>query len=169
MKVLFKNTTQYTKENCDNFVEFHSKKYGVKELIKIILIILCILYIIVFNIVYKNWLLVLGVGFFSGIIYLIERIKLKKKSKGQKKIKEFTFYFYENYIKIKYKRVFQRVKYFQLHKIFETDEYFFLYTDEKKSLILSKNGFEAGTAKGFSKFIKKKCPFKYKNEEKKEK
>lgn len=165
MKVLFKNTTKYTKENTNNFVEFHSNKYGKKELLKMIIFGICILYIFIFNIVYKNWLLVLGAIGVGLIIYLIERYKKVKKNKAKNKVKEFTFYFYEKYIKIKYKRNFERLKYFQLHKIFETEEYFFLYLDEKSSLILSKEGFEIGTVKGFSKFIKAKCPFKYKNED----
>lgn len=166
MKVLFKNTTKYTKENTNNFIEFHSNKYGRKELIRLILIMLCIMYILIFNIIYKNWILVLGAIVVGLIIYLIEKNKSEKKAKKRERVKEFTFYFYEKYIKIKYKRNFERLKYFHLHKIFETDEYFFLYLDEKKSLILSKDGFEIGTAKGFSKFIKNKCPFKYRNEDK---
>lgn len=162
MKVLFKNTTKYTKENYNNFLEFHTNKYGKKELLKIILIGICILYILIFNIVYKNWLLVLGAILLGVIVYLIEKNKSEKQAKGRKKVKEFTFYFYEKHIKIKYKRQFERLKYFRLHKIFETDEYFFLYLDEKNSLILSKDGFEIGTAREFSTFIKNKCPLKYK-------
>lgn len=166
MKVLFKNTTKYTKENTNNFVEFHSNKYGKKELLKMILGGICIIYILIFNIVYKNWALVLSVIGVAFIIYLIEKYKKEKDNKTKNKVKEFTFYFYEKYIKVKYKRNFERLKYFQLHKVFETEEYFFLYLDEKSSLILSKQGFEIGNAKGFSKFIKNKCPFKYKNEDK---
>lgn len=166
MKILFKNTTKYTKENCDNFVEFHSNKYGKKELLRLILMGICIMYILVFNMVYRNWIFVLGSFFLGIIIYLIEKNKAEKREKKKERVKEFTFYFYEKHIKIKYKRNFERLKYFQLHKIFETDEYFFLYLDEKQSLILSKSGFEVGTARGFSKFIKNKCPFKYRNEDK---
>jgi len=166
MKVLFKNTTKYTKENCENFVEFHSNKYGKKELLKMMLLGICILYILIFNIIYKNWILVLAAIVLAGIIYLMEKNKSEKKAKKKEKVKEFTFYFYEKHIKIKYKKDFERLKYFNLHKIFETDEYFFLYLDEKSSLILNKEGFEVGTAKGFSKFIKSKCPLKYRNEDK---
>ena len=161
MKILFKNTTKYTKENCNNFLEFHTNKYGKKELLKMILFGICILYILIFNIVYKNWLLVLGTILLSGMIYLIEKKKSVKQQRNKNKEKEFTFYFYEKHIKIKYRREFERLKYFQFHKIFETDEFFFLYLDDKKSLILSKNGFEIGNPKEFSKFIKNKCPFKY--------
>ena len=165
MKVLFKNTTKYTKENCNNFLEFHTNKYGKKELLKMILFGICILYILIFNVVYKNWLLVLCVILLSVIIYLIEKSKSGRQSKSRKKVKEFTFYFYEKHIKIKYRREFERLNYFQLYKIFETDEYFFLYLDKKNSLILSKDGFEIGTPKDFSTFIKNKCPLKYKNED----
>ena len=87
------------------------------------------------------------------VLYLIESNKLEKKEKNKKKIKEFTFYFYEKHIKIKCKRQFERLKYFRLHKVFETDEYFFLYTDERSSLILNKAGFEVGTPKEFSKQV----------------
>lgn len=166
MKVLFKNTTKYTKENTNNFVEFHSNKYGKKELTRIILFGICILYILIFNIVYKNWFFVLGAIGIGAIIYFIEKYKKEKKNNSKKGVKEFTFYFYEKHIKIKHKRNFERLKYFQLHKIFETEKYFFLYLDEKSSLILNKEGFEIGTPKDFSKFIKSKCPLKYRNGDK---
>lgn len=166
MKILFKNTTKYTKENCDNFIEFHSNKYGKKELLKIGLVGICILYILIFNIIYKNWSLVLGALGIGIILYLFQQFKIEKNNKRKKKVKEYTFYFYEKHIKIKCRRQFERLKYFQLYKIFETDEYFFLYLDEKSSLILNKSGFEVGTPKQFAKFIKGKCPFKYRDEEK---
>ena len=76
MKVLFKNTTKYTKENCDNFIEFHTNKYGTKELIEIILIGICALYILIANIIYKNWLLVLGILLTIGILFIIEKNKM---------------------------------------------------------------------------------------------
>lgn len=166
MRILFKNTTKYTKENCDNFVEFHSNKYGKKELLKLVLVGICILYILIFNIIYKNWRLVLGAIVIGVILYLFQQCKIEKNNKNKKKVKEYTFYFYEKHIKVKHRRQFERLKYFQLHKIFETDEYFFLYLDEKSSLILNKAGFEVGTPKEFSKFIKNKCPLKYRNEDK---
>lgn len=166
MKILFKNTTKYTEENCNNFIEFHSNKYGKKELLKMIVFGICIIYMVVFNIIYKNWLLIFGAIAILAILYLVRIRKSEKKRKRTKKLKEFTFCFYENYIKIKCKRQFERLTYFSLHKVFETDKYFFLYLDEKSSLILSKEGFEIGTARGFSKFIKSKCPLKYTNENK---
>ena len=152
MKVLFKNTTKYTKENCNQFlqfIEFHSKKYGKKELIKLILFGIAILYILTFNIFYRNWILVLSLLALGIILYVLRNMQIAEKEKKQKKVKEFTFYFYERYIKIKHRREFERLPYFKLHKVFETQEYFYLYLDEKSSLILRKDGFEIGTPEEF--------------------
>lgn len=167
MKVLFKNTTKYDKENCNNFIEFHNNKYGTKELLKAILTIICILYMLIFNIMNKNWYLILILIAIGILVYFINTKKEEKKKKEKKKIKEFTFYFYEKYIKIKYKRQFERMRYFEIKKVFETEENFFLYIDEKKSLILDKDGFEVGTSKEFSQFIRRKRLLRYSDEKNK--
>ena len=167
MKILFKNTTKYDKENCNNFITFHSNKYGTKELLKAIAAIICIIYMLIFNLINKNWYLILAFIVIGIVVYFIDKQKDKKKKKEKKKIKEFTFYFYEKYIKIKYKRDFERMRYFEIKKVFETEENFFLYVDEKKSLILDKDGFEVGTPKEFSQFIRRKCPLRYSNEKEK--
>ena len=164
MKILFKNTTQYTKENCNQFIEFNTKKYGKRDFIKMALLTICIAYILIFNLIHKNWLFIIIALLLGIIFYLFYQNQLQKKEKSKKKVKEFTFFFYERYIKIKYKRQFERLSYFSLYKIFETKQYFYLYLDEKSSLILDKKGFSIGTAEGFSKFIKEKCPFKFSKE-----
>lgn len=167
MKILFKNTTKYTKENCNSFTKFHSRKYGKKELAKIILGTIFFLYLFVVNMIYVNWIFFVALIIVGGIIYIVNNKKTEEKRNNKNKEKEYTFYFYEKYIKIKYRRRFERLTYFQIYKIFETSEHFFLYLDEKSSLILNKKGFEIGTPKEFSKFIKRKCPFKYKEEKNK--
>lgn len=169
MKILFKNTTKYDKENRENFVNFHKHKYGTKELINGILIMVAISYIIIFNLMNINWyslLIFIPVGLLIYFIYKYSTKKKKEKKKKQKN-KEFTFFFYERHIKIKCKRQFDRLSYFEIKKIFETDENFFLYTDDTHSLILDKDGFEIGNEKDFAEFIKRKCPFKYRNQEEK--
>lgn len=166
MKILFKNTTKYDKENCDNFINFHANKYGKKELLKYLLMFIVFVYMLIFNIIYKNWYFILALIVIVILAYFINRKKETKKQKKKKRVQEYTFYFYERYIKIRYRRQFDRILYLQIKKIFETDENFFLYTDDKHSLILDKDGFTIGNSKQFSKFIKKKCPFKYNNENK---
>lgn len=166
MKILFKNTTKYNKENCDNFINFHTNKYGKKELLKYLLMFIIFVYMLIFNIIYKNWYFILSLIVILILAYFINNKKQSKKSKKKKRVQEYTFYFYERYIKIKCRRQFDRILYIQIKKIFETDKNFFLYTDDKHSLILDKEGFTIGNSKQFSKFIKKKCPFKYNNENK---
>ena len=170
MKILFKNTTKYDKENRENFINFHKDKYGKKELRYAILIMIAILYMAIFLIISLKWKSLLFLVPIGALIYFINKCaNNKKKNKNKKqKNKEFTFYFYERYIKIKAKRQFERMTYFEIKKVFETNENFFLYTDDKKSMILDKEGFEIGTSKGFAEFIKKKCPLRYRKEESKQ-
>ena len=169
MKILFKNTTKYDKENRENFIKFHEDKYGTKELIKTMLISILIAYMIIFNIINLGWYSLLILVPLCAIAYFVYKVVLKKKQakKKKQKNKEFTFFFYERHIKIKCKRQFERMTYFEIKKVFETDENFFLYIDDKHSLILDKDGFEVGNEKEFGEFIKKKCPFRYRNEEEK--
>ena len=166
MKVLFKNVTKYNKENCNNFINFHTNKYGKRELIKYIVMFLVFIYIFIFNIIYKNWYFLLALILIGTLIYFTSKQKQEKKRKERKKVKEYTFFFYKRYIKIKYRREYDRNLYFNIKKIFETEKNFFLYTDDTHSLILDKDGFVVGNEKDFSEFIKKKCPFKYSNQTK---
>lgn len=166
MRVLFKNTTKYDKENCNNFINFHSNKYGKRELVKFIIVAIVLIYIFIFNIIYNNWYFFIIGATVIALISLINRKNNTNQKKTKKKLKQYTFYFYDRYIKIRYRRQFDRMLYFQIKKIFETEENFFLYTDDKHSLILDKDGFEIGSVEEFSKFIRKKCPFKYNNENK---
>ena len=169
MKILFKNTTKYDKENRENFINFHRDKYGTKTFIKGILISACAAYMVIFNVMYDNWIGILILALLAIMIYFFNKFLVNKKNKKKKKQKnkEFTFFFYERFIKIKCKRQFERMRYFEIKKVFETEENFFLYTDDTHSLILDKDGFEIGNEKEFAEFIKKKCPFKYRNEEEK--
>lgn len=169
MKILFKNTTKYDKENRDNFINFHKEKFGTRELIKAILIAIPISYMIIFNIINMGWYSLLILIPLCVLVYFINKYVTKKKKEKKKKQKnrEFTFFFYEKYVKIKCKRQFERWNYFEFKKVFETDENFFLYTDDQHSLILDKEGFEVGDPKDFTEFIKKKCHFKYSYQESK--
>ena len=164
MKILFKNITKYDKENCNNFINFHYDKYAKKTFLKYLMLCICVLYIIIFNIINKNWYLLLGILAVSVLLYFFEKQKKQNKRKERKRIKQYTFYFYKGYIKIKYRREYDRILYFNIKKVFETDKNFFLYTDDTHSLILDKDGFTIGNSKEFVNFIKNKCPFKYSNQ-----
>jgi len=95
MKILFKNTTKYDKENCNNFITFHTNKYGKKELLKYLLMGICIIYILIFNLINKNWILILGLILLGVILYILNTKKVYENKKQRKRIKQYTFYFYE--------------------------------------------------------------------------
>lgn len=168
MKLLFKNNTKYTKANYHAFIEFHKNKFGVRMLMKIGILLLCLGYIVIVNAMSHNWKGILIFILIGVILYFLQYIKENRQEKNNnkmlKKSNNFTFYFYEKYIKIRCGRKFDRLRYFEIHKVFETKQYFFLYTDESHSLILHKEGFEIGTSKDFAEFMRKKYPLKYKRE-----
>ena len=208
MKILFKNITEYTKENCNNFKKFHINKYAEKEMFKYIVLAAVIIYILISNIMYGNWRLFLIILVSAIVIVLFYKLKPslqykidkllknrpydrykykpseKKKekpiSKGNSLIpykkkrisifrnkasKEYIFYFYEGYMKIKHRMLTKKVWYYKFHKVFETDQYFFMYVDDKEPWMIEKDGFVIGDSKRFTEFIKGKCLFRYKKEQ----
>ena len=55
LKILFKNTTQYTKKVYDKFLEFHRKKYRMPYIAFNVIIIACILFCLILQIQYHNF------------------------------------------------------------------------------------------------------------------
>ena len=137
MKLLFKNTTTYSKHIYDDFLNFHSKKFALKY------------HIVSFAISML-------------IIFLIEEVTQEYHSNKITQKQSFTFCFYKNYFKIYTKKEYSIVHYRKIYKIFETDTFFYIYLDRRHSLLMDKSGFKKGTPLAFRTFIKKKCPFKYK-------
>lgn len=163
MKPLFKNITKYDKKNYEQFLEFHSKKYSFSYNFYTITMIVLLIYCMIFNITQKNLTMFL-LFFVLLIIFLLVRIYLpvKRYQKTQKRIvknkeNNFTFSFYNLYFTLNETTFY----YFKLYKVFETSDYFYLYINEDNAAMVSKNGFKVGTVEEFSKFIKKKCLFKY--------
>ena len=116
----------------------------------------------------KKFLVVLGIIFTFFILWRLFRpvYEVKKEYQSKKIADEqtFIFKFYENCFVITNKLQYSKVRYFKLYKIFETTDFFYLYIDKEHAFLIDKNGFTFGSAEEFSKFIHKKCLFKYKNE-----
>lgn len=165
MNPLFKNTTKYTEKSYQQFVNFHSNKFNLSYNSYTIIMIILIIYCIFYSIVQKTFLLSLLfiamlIGYIIIRIYIPIRNYTKTKDKYENKSSYFTFNFYKFFFEIDKTRVY----YFKLHKVFETQDYFYLYLDEDTAFLVSKSGFKIGTPKDFSEFIKKKCMFKYSKE-----
>ena len=167
-KLLFKNTTQYSKKAYNQFNQFHNNnnvlKYELFTVLIIILLIYCIVTTIKARIIPLVLLFILIL--ISFVIYRffgpIRIYKKEVKKKAITKTQSFNFYFYDKYFKIKDNLNFYKQSYFKLHKVYETDEFFYLYVNKQYSFIIDKSGFTKGTPQEFSDFIKKKVLLKYK-------
>lgn len=168
-KLLFKNTTQYSKKVYDEFTRFHNNKnllsYELFTLFILVLLVYCIFATIRGKIFLLSILFVIVLIIF--ITYrLFSPVILYKKEVAKKantKANTYTFYFYDKYFKIRNNLDFDKIPYFSLYKVFETKKYYYLYLTKKYSFIVDKENFTLGTSDEFTIFIKNKKKLKYKN------
>ncbi len=169
MKKLFENRTTYTKESYIEFLTFHNKRYNVfyyaYTLLWVFLFILCI--IISFNSGLRIQGILITILLVSFISYRILRPKMvvdkelaSDKLGSDNKVK---FVFYDKNFEVTNQKGTFSHKYFNLRKVFETNDYFYLYISKENAFLLSKKTFSLGTSEEFSSFIKNKCAFKYKS------
>lgn len=166
MKPLFKNISIYNSKNYNQFVKFHNKKFSFSYNMYTITMFVLLIYCMILNIVQRKFLLIL---LFLGLIILwlllriylpSQRYKKTKKQYAKNKESKVSFSFYKFNFTIEKKSFY----YFNLYKVFETKDCFYLYINEEHAAIVNKNSFEIGTAEEFSEFIKKKCLFKYRKQ-----
>ena len=170
MKVLFKNKTQYNKEIYKEFLEFHQEKYGTSYIFSTIVPTLLLIFCIIVQLQSRNFYLailttIIAILFAGWRFY--DPIKTVKKEVQSKKIEneqEFIFKFYEKHFNIYSQKINSKIHYWQLHKIFETEEFFYLYIDKTHAFLLSKKGFEMGNSDEFAEFINRKWRFKFKKQ-----
>ena len=162
-EILFKNTTKYNSKNYNQFIEFHSKKFALSNNFYTIIMTILLIYCIIFNI--KNlkipfiflFIALLIVFLLYQFYFPMKRYQKTKKKLSNVKETGYTFSFYNFYFLLDKKVIY----YFKLYKVFETQDYFYLYINPDYAMLVSKKGFEIGSSEDFSKFIKKKCFFKY--------
>ena len=172
-KLLFKNSTQYSKKLYDEFIRFHNDKNSLSYDLFTIFIFSLLVYCIIATIRAK----IIPLALLFGVVLIVftgyrvfNPIYFYKKEVTKKAItneKTFHFYFYENSFKIRDNLNFDKVSYFRLYKVYETQKYFFLYINRKYSFIINKECFTQGSSDEFSRFIKNKMKFKYSKYEKK--
>ncbi len=171
-KLLFKNSTQYSKKLYDEFTRFHNEKFSFSYNIFTIFILVLLIYALIVTM--KNKIIFLAIVFALSILgfstyrffspMMFYKKEVSKKSVTKEKI--FKFYFYDKYFKIRDNLNYDIIPYFRLYKVFETTNFFYLYFTRKYSFIIDKAGFTQGTAEEFSKFIKDKMWIKYSMHEK---
>ena len=170
LKILFKNITKYDKEIYTDFLKFHQKVFGLKYSLYTAFVIGLLLILVAMQIRNHNMnLAIILCSIITGFFlwrYLHPASEVTKEFNSAKiqNEKEFTFTFYEKKIKIRENDKLETymIKYNELYKIYETEEFFYLYTDNRHALLINTNSFIIGNSEDFSEFIKKKCKFKYK-------
>lgn len=163
MNPLFKNTTIYNSDNYNQFLEFHGKKFSFSYNSYNIIMIILLIYCVIINIIDKNimfvflFLALLGLLVFFRIYWPLRTYEKNKDKFSEETETGFTFSFYKYYFSLENKNFY----YARLYKVFETEDYFYLYINDENAILVSKTGFDVGTAEEFSSFIKKKCLLKY--------
>lgn len=171
LKILFKNETKYNKEIYENFLNFHNKKFHFKYTLYTAAIIMLLIFCLSLQVKYHNYTLAILFGIFLSAFFLwrflhpFSTVQKELKSKKIENEKVFNFIFYEDKIKIRDNQNYNVISYYKLYKIFETENFFYLYIDKTHSFVLNKHGFLIGNSNDFSTFIKKKCKLKYHKEQ----
>ena len=166
MKILYKNKTKYTKETYAKYLQFHQNKYGNRYTFTTIVTILFLCFCIIMNFQFSNNLtgfiliIALFIFCFYRFFHPIKLVKKELKTEKFEKEKEFTFKFYEKFFTISDTKNIEKIKYRKLYKIYETDEFFYLYIDKSHAFLLNKSTFTKGDISKFLKFIKRKIWFK---------
>lgn len=166
---LFVNKTTYTKDMYVDFLKFHNKKYNPSYIAYTVfwafLFFLCI--ILSFGSGNRVQGVLVTTILICFVIYRIARPKfiVNKEITSDKFEGNLTntFTFYEKNFEVKNVNGKFIYKYSNLRKIFETEDYFYLYATKENAFLLSKSAFSFGTSYNFSKFIKNKCSLKYKS------
>lgn len=170
MEPLFKNKTVLSKENYMNLVEFHQKKNNWKYWSYTGIISILFVIAIAFQIANSDYLriLIISIFFVGFLLYRFinpyyKTVKEIQSDKVQKSLINYYF-FYEKFFKIKNELGSSKIKYHKLYKVYENEDYFYLYLDKSNALIVKKSGFMIGNADSFEKFIKSKVWIKFKKD-----
>ena len=167
MELRFRNVTKCTPNLYDEFLEFHNKKYKLRDISTLLLIFVVVAYMVIFNIVYHNYIIaifitVIGiVGYIFNNNYQKKVVRKERKSSKIRNQEEIDFRFYNYVFIVISKKGKKKIRYHKLYRVNGDNQNFYLYLDKTHALIVSKSGFIKGNAKDFKTFISKKCRFKY--------
>ncbi len=167
MKKLFENKTTYSQDTYITFLKFHNKTYNFSYMLYTIfwcaLLFLCLY--LSFGSGNRIQGVVLTIILICFIFYRLFRPKMivdkEMKSEKVSTNNTNTFSFYDKNFEVQNNNGSFKYKYFMLRRVFETNDFFYLYVTKENAFLISKNTFSLGTPEDFSKFIKNKCNIRY--------
>ena len=168
LKILFKNSTKYNESVYMEFLEFHQKKFGLKYTLYTVSVIALLLFCVILEIKEDDFTLaiilcsIITVFFLWRYLHPISEVSKDFNSDKIQYEEIIHFYFYKNEFEVQNKSDTYAINYYNLYKIFENSDFFYLYVDKTHAMLLNKDGFSVGSAYDFSNFIRKKCWYKFK-------
>lgn len=167
-KPIFKNATKNTEEAYVKFLDFHSSKNNLNYIAYTVFwsfaFLLCAILAFSSNSRIQGVLCtLLLVSFISYRIVrpkLIVNREMKSDKLGENSTNKYTFY--DKSFEIQNKNGLFSYKYFMLKKVFEAEDYYYLYVSKENAFLVSKSAFSLGTSYEFANFIKSKCKLRYK-------
>lgn len=165
---LFENETKYTTNDYVQFLRFHNKKFNAGYMAYTILwsLLLSLCIFLCFGSGARLQGVIITIILISFIAYrfikpkMIVDNELKSDKYGENCSNTFTFYDKEFEVKNKMGKF--KYKYSIFYKIYETNDFFYLYVSKENAFLVSKYSFSLGNAKDFSAFMKVKFKSKYK-------
>lgn len=166
MESLFENITEYSKDLYDKYIKFHSRKYGVQELIFYIFALVLLVILTIRGVQTLKWkMIVIWIAVFA-IIYINRKRVFKSKEQYKtivrKRADRVKYIFYDKYFETLYQGEVSKVSYFEIKKVFELSDRYYLYLDKSHACIILKYGFTKGEEEEFRAFLDTKGLFRIK-------
>lgn len=163
MNLLFLNKTRYSSKLYELFLKFHADNFGAKYLIYHVIGLIAIIFLLILQLYYSNFIFVGLLAFFSIAYFFFKFIKpVQKVSNDFKSTKiskkeSLTYEFYDEFFLITKKNKEYKKYYSNIYKVFEVKHFYYVYASKRTCYIVDKQGFINSDLKKFSKFIKNKC------------
>ena len=147
MKVLFKNTTKFSKDMYTKFLTFHSKTYDFSYLLYTFVISLILIFCFVVQISGNNYFLasifmiILLIFLFYRFFHPLNTVKKEYNSEKITKERNASYLFFEKYYIVNLNKSSKTLYYRNLYRVFETDTFFYLYIDRTHAFIMKKDSF----------------------------
>lgn len=169
-EILFENDTKCTEKEYNVFIKVHNEEYAISEFI----------YTIGYTIFlfFCGILLILNKDFLPGIIILIlgiifvvyrnvhpKKIEKEQREKIKQPIKN-KYKFYNYYFETINEKGNSTTFYFKIYKIIETNSNYYIYVNKDFAFVIDKKGFLIGDTEEFTKFLKRKRRFGYRDRRK---
>lgn len=166
MEILFENKTAYTKALYDEYIKFHSRKYGVQELIKYAFLTFFMIILVIRTIKDFGWKAIVMWGAVALIIFFCKKRIFKSKEQyknvAMRRVEKAVYKFYDRYFEATYQGVTTKISYFEIKKVFELSDRYYLYLDKSHACVLLKDSFTKGSKVAFTDFLNMKGLFKIK-------